>query len=508
MPPSATSKNATALAAVSLSALMFGLEISSVPVILPTLETLLRADFKDLQWIMNAYTIACTTVLMAAGTLADRCGRRRMLLISLLLFGATSLICGLAREAPLLIVARFAQGMSAGAMLICQTAVLSHQFRPGPERSKAFAVWGIVFGIGLGFGPIIGGAIVALSNWQWVFLVHAPLSLLTMALAVAGIVESRDTQAQRLDLPGILTLSLSVLGLTYYITQGPELGYASPAAIGIVAVTLASFVAFLVIERVTPHPMFDFSVFKSREFSGAMIGSVGMNFSFWPLMIYLPIYFQGALGYDAVATGLALLAYTLPTLVVPPLAERLALRYRPGLIIPAGLFAIGLGFLAMRYGSAVEHPSWLSMLPGALLAGFGLGLTNTPVTNTATGAVSSDRAGMASGIDMSARLITLAINIALMGFILLAGIASYLRQVLPASVGASGVQAMAQRIAAGQSGTLPGGAMDAISQAALVQGFGWVLLFGGLGACVLAVLSLLVFGPGKRVCLAAAEPVP
>ena len=516
MSPPATGKNAIALAAVSLSALMFGLEISSVPVILPTLETLLRGDFNDLQWIMNAYTIACTTVLMAAGTLADRYGRRRILLISLLLFGLTSLICGLAQNVQVLILARFLQGMSAGAMLICQTAVLSHQFRPGPERSKAFAVWGIVFGIGLGFGPIIGGAIVALSNWQWVFLAHAPLSLLTVLLALAGIVESRDSQAQRLDVLGILTLSLSVLGLTYYITQGPELGYASPAGIGIVAATLAAFVAFWIVERMTPHPMFDLSVFKSRDFSGALIGSVAMNFSFWPFMIYLPIYFQGALDYDAVATGLALLAYTLPTLVVPPLAERLALRYRPGLVIPGGLFAIGLGFVSMRYGSAVEQPSWLSMLPGALIAGIGLGLTNTPVTNTATGSVSSDRAGMASGIDMSARLITLAINIALMGFILLAGIASYLKRALPGSVDASQMQAMAQRIAAGHPASLSAeatnelspAAIDAIGHAALVHGFGWVLLFGGLGVCVLAALSLLVFGPAKRSDLATAEPGP
>ncbi|MDA4637227.1 MFS transporter, partial [Escherichia coli] len=157
--------------------------------------------------------------------------------------------------------------------------------------------------------------------------------------------------------------------------------------------------------------------------------SIGMNVSFWPLMIYLPIYFQSGLGYDIVAAGLSLLAYTLPTLVTPPLAERLSLRYRPGIVIPLGLFTIGLGFMLMRFGSSVDHASWLTMLPGCLLAGIGLGLTNTPVTNTTTGSVSSTRAGMASGIDMSARLITLAINIALMGFILLEGTLSYLKSV-------------------------------------------------------------------------------
>ena len=179
---SSARKNAIALAAVCLASLMFGLEISSVPVILPTLEKVLHGDFKDMQWIMNAYTIACTTVLMATGTLADRFGRKRVFVIGIAAFGVTSLLCGLAESVPVLIVSRFLQGMGGGTMLICQVAVLSHQFQEGKERVKAFGVWGIIFGIGLGFGPIIGGMIVAVSNWQWVFLVHVLLSVVTLIL--------------------------------------------------------------------------------------------------------------------------------------------------------------------------------------------------------------------------------------------------------------------------------------------------------------------------------------
>ena len=162
MTPVASGRSTTALAAACLSSLMFGLEISSIPAILPTLEQVLQADFQQLQWIMNAYTIAVTTVLMATGTLADRYGRKRIFLIAIAAFGITSLICGLTESVSVLIVARFLQGMSGGAMLICQIAVLSHQFRQGRERAVAFGWWGIIFGIGLGFGPIIGGAIVAL----------------------------------------------------------------------------------------------------------------------------------------------------------------------------------------------------------------------------------------------------------------------------------------------------------------------------------------------------------
>jgi EmrB/QacA subfamily drug resistance transporter len=505
MPLSHAGKNRVALAAICLVALMFGLEISSVPVILPTLEKVLHGDFRDMQWIMNAYTIACTTVLMAAGTLADRYGRKRILIVGMALFGITSLICGLAPSAPVLIVSRFLQGVGGGVMLICQLAVLSHQFQEGRERSKAFAIWGVVFGMGLGFGPIVGGAIVALSSWQWVFLVHVPLTVLALVLVVGSVEESSDPHAKRLDLPGIVMLSLAVFGLTGFITQGPDIGFASPQAIGIAVASAASFGAFLWVEKINPHPMFDFSVFRIRNFSGSIIGSIGMNFSFWPFMIYLPIYFQSGLGYDAVTAGSALLAYTLPTLVMPPLAERLSLRYRPGAVIPSGLLVIGLGFMAMRYGSSVAHANWMTLLPGCLLAGIGLGLTNTPVTNTTTGSVSSTRAGMASGIDMSARLITLAINIALMGFILLEGIFASLRNTLPASLDAQQLRALAEKIAAGNLASLPQDFSElslldpsgATVHAALVSGFGGVMLFGGVGVWVLAAISFAIFGIRK-----------
>ncbi|MCW3463170.1 MFS transporter [Chitinophaga nivalis] len=499
-------KNFIALTAICLASLMFGLEISSVPVILPTLEKVLHGDFKDMQWIMNAYTIACTTVLMATGTLADRYGRKRVFIISLTVFGITSLICGLAQNVTVLIVSRFLQGMGGGAMLICQIAILSHQFRAGAERGRAFGIWGIVFGIGLGFGPIIGGMIVAVSNWQWVFLVHVLITALTLLLVFSGIAESRDPQAGKVDIAGIVTLSLAVFGLTYYITQGPEIGFFSTTGYLMIALVVIFLVAFVVAEKMNPHPMFDFSVFRIRHFSGALLGAMAMNFSFWPFMIYLPVYFQSGLGYDSITAGLALLAYTLPTLVFPPLGERLSLRFQPGVVIPAGLFIIGAGFMLMRYGGIREDASWLTMLPGSLLAGIGLGITNTLVTNTTTGAVPASRAGMASGIDMSARLIALAVNIALMGFILLAGILTYLKAVLPASLDTQQLHAAAAKIAAGSSDALPalpgGAALDPtgnIVHAALLQGFDGVMLYGGISIWLLAVISLIVFGIRRPV---------
>lgn len=495
-----TSRDSLALGAICLSALMFGLEISSIPVILPTLEHVLQADFKDMQWIMNAYTIACTTVLMATGTLADRFGRRLVFAITVAAFGVTSLMCGLAPNTTVLIASRFLQGMAGGAMFICSIAILSHQFQDAKARGSAFAVWGVISGIGLGFGPIIGGMIVALSTWQWVFLVHAPLALLCLALTFISVGESRDPQAKKLDLPGIVILSASVFGLTYYITQGADLGFLSPTALAIAAATLIGLIAFVAVERLHPHPMFDFSVFRIRDFSGAIVGCVGMNFSYWPFMVYMPIYFTAGLGYDSTETGLAVLAYTVPFLVMSPVAQYLLLRTSPRVVIPLGLFTIGLGFIAMWLGSPVEGASGPTVLPGALIAGIGLGLTTTPATNMTTGSVPASRAGMASGIDASARLIALAVNIAVMGFVLVEGILAGLRDALPETADGGQLRALAERIAAGGVIDRTQGALDVpadIAHAALVNGFHWVMLYGGIGVWVLAAISFALFGAGK-----------
>lgn len=487
-------QNRGALIAVCLAALMFGFEISSVPVSLSVIEKELQGNFKDLQWIMNAYTIACCAVLMAAGTLADKYGRKQIFIYNVILFGITSLICGVAQQMSVLIISRFLQGLSGGAMFICAIANLSSQFPGGKERAMAFSVWGVIVGIGLGFGPIIGGFIMSKLNWRWIFLIHVPLSLLTVLLGRQFIKESKDSHAQKLDISGMLTLAAAVFCLTYFIIQSPDAGFSDVKMILILLISVISFAAFLWVERRSKYPMFDFSVFRNNNFSGAIMGSIGMNFSFWPFIIYLPILFQAGLGYGVVFTGLCLLAYTMPSLVIPPLAEYLTLRFTAKVVIPIGLFLIGLGFLWMRHGCMIENAGWKTMLPGMLMAGVGLGLTNTPVTNTATGSVSSDRAGMASGIDASARLITLAINIAVMGFVLINGIFQNIKTIYPGHLDAGQLHVLAEKIASGNTSFAEKGAIssDGIKMA-LLNAFGDVLLFGGIGVCILALCSFFLF---------------
>lgn len=512
MTPSISSQGRYALAAVCLSALMLGLEISSVPPILSTIEQVMGASFRQLQWVMAAYTIAMTTILMGVGTLADRYGRKRIFTIGIVAFGITSLVCGLTESAAVLIGARFLQGLSAAMMLICQIAILSNQFRDGQQRGKAFAWWGVVFGAGLGFGPIVGGLILALASWEWVFLIHAVLAIITLLLARAGVQESRDPGASTLDVAGIATLSLAVFCLVLFVTQGPVLGFASLPALSIITLSVLSLIAFVIVEQRSVRPMLEFSVFRIRSFSGALLGSMGQNFSFWPFIIYLPIYFHVGLGYDSVQTGLALLAYTLPTLFVPPSAERLAQRWQPGGVITLGLFLIGLGFVVMKIGSVSDEPGWL-ILPGCVLAGIGLGMANTTTTNVITASVSAERAGMASGADTSARMISLAFNIAVMGFVLVQGIMSDLRARLGIAVDGE-LRHLAEKVASGdinivsQSSALLANAADPVEavHAALIAGFGWVMVYGALTAFALAALSHLVFGSARKSAQACCSP--
>lgn len=482
------------LMAVCLAALMFGFEISSVPVSLPVIEKELQGSFKDLQWIMNAYTIACCTVLMAAGTLADKYGRKRIFMYNIILFAITSLICGLAQNMSTLIISRFMQGLSGGAMFICTIANLSNQFPEVRERARAFSIWGVIVGVGLGFGPIIGSAIMTGLNWRWIFLIHVPISLITILLGYQYITESKDNNSQKLDIWGILFLALSVFSLTYFIIQSPDAGLSSAKMILVLLLSVVYFIIFLWVEKKSNYPMFDFSVFRISNFSGAIMGSIGMNFSFWPFIIYLPILFQTGFGYSVIFTGICLLAYTLPSLVVPPLAEYLTLRFKARTVIPSGLFLIGAGFLLMRYGCMVENASWKTLLSGMLIAGIGLGMTNTPVTNTATGAVSNDRVGMASGIDTSARLITLAINIAVMGFILIAGIFHNIKNILPGHPNVEELHNLAERMISGNNTLVKKTGISANQiKNVLAHAFGNVLLFGGIGVWILASCSFLLF---------------
>ncbi|CAM3664169.1 MFS transporter [Vibrio aquimaris] len=484
--------NRVALAAVCLSTLMLALEITSVPSILPTLEDLLPANFRELQWIMDAYTLATCSVLIAMGSIGDRFGRKRVFMVGILVFAIASLLCGMATSAPILIAARFLQGLSAAAMLASQVAILSHQFPDGSERGTAFSIWGVVLGLGLGFGPLFGGVVLEYASWEWVFLIHVFISVVTLVLAKKGVVESSNPTANKLDIGGMLTLSISVLGFVYLIIESHAINISSNLGLSILLSSILSLTLFVIIENKVQQPMFDFSAFKIRSFSGALLGSSGMNFSFWPFLIYFPIYLQSVLDYSGIESGLIILALTIPTILVPPYAESMLLRRGAGFVIPAGLFTISLGFAAIWLAVQTPYPSWVTLVPSCTIAGIGLGLVNSPATNTATISLPPKQAGLASGMDLSARMISLAINIALMGYVFIKGITEEIQK--SSSLGNIKISSIASEMASGDFSVvrMMGFSKEAINEI-MTTGFSWVTLYASISALVICIAAALLF---------------
>lgn len=488
MPEKISSKNKTALSAVCLSAVMLGLEITSIPSVLPTLEKTLPANFSQLQWIMNAYTLAMCTFLIAMGALADRYGRKKLFMAGIAIFGLASLFCGLATGADFLIIARLVQGMSAAGMLACQVAVLSHQFRDGPERGLAFGWWGMMFGFGLGFGPIVGGVILLLFSWHWVFLIHCILAIATLLAARAGVVESSNPNLTHHDWQGMILLPVAVFSAVYLITQGQQIGLYSMAVKLIFTLCIFSLLLFIRTELKSPSPIFDFRVFRIRGFSTALIGAGGMNFSFWPFIIYFPLYLQVIQGYSSMISGMIILAYTLPAIVLPPCSERLLQKYGAGVVIPCGLFMIAAGFVVLHC-AVIFGPSGSDqalLVAGCLVAGSGLGLTNTPVTNTSTAALPPERAGMASGMEFSVRMVSLALNIAVMGIILMAGI----RAELVKYVAEVSLTDLTRLVAGGNFAQAHlQGVTRSLSHQAFSHGIRWVTIYGAIAPAVLGLAA-------------------
>ncbi len=495
-------KSSLALFSVCLAALMFGLEISSVPVILPTLESTLGASIRDMQGIMASCTIGCAVVLNVSGSLADRYGRRFILCLSVGAFGITSLACGLSTSPLSLIIARLNQGIAGGAMLTCVVATLNSQFPDGAKRSQAFGTWGTVFGAGLGFGPIVGGLLLEFSNWRWTFLIHTVIALPTLFLLKKSVRETKGVSSRSLDIVGMSLLASAIFIILYYVVEGPSLGRPKFTSIFSVFSVFSVFSSavflstFYYRQKHIENPTIDFSLFKVPAFSGEILGAIGMNFSFWPFIIYLPLYLKLGLGLPSLDASLLLLSYTLPAILSPPLGEYLALRWQARIIIPLGLLISGLGFSLLLVGEIFSLQITFSLLPGSILSGFGVGLINTLITNTSTQSVNPHQAGMASEIDTSANLITLSIIISLMGALLVGGIGRHLAQDSPSHENGLGIHSAAEALAAGNIDN----ALEQIpeltaagAREAFTAGFLCLTAFAFVSLLLFSVLSFVTF---------------
>ena len=403
-----------ALVAICGGTFMLLVDVTIVQVALPRIQRELHASFTNLQWVIDAYALTLSALILTSGTLADRVGRKRVFVGGLGVFTLASLVCGLSGSITVLILARALQGFGGAAMFATSLALVAQEFR-GPERAGAIAAWGATVGGAVAVGPLIGGILTDGLGWQWIFFVNIPIGLATIVISVTRMVNVRDPDAERLDWAGLVTFSGALFLLIFGLLRGTDEGWGSTLIVSVLAGAVVLLAAFLVVELRQRRPMFDLSLFSNRAFCGVSLATFAVGAGMFAMFPYLTFYLQNALGYSPLQGGLRLLPCTVLTFVVPLLTRGLAGRWPPGGLLGGGLGLTALGLLLMHGVTAASH--WTALLPGLLLVGAGIGLANPAIANIALGVVSPERSGMASGISNTFRIGGLAVGVAGLGAI-------------------------------------------------------------------------------------------
>ncbi len=388
------------LLAVSLGTFMLLLDITIVIVALPDLRASLHANFSDIQWTIDAYSLSLAALLLPMGSLADLYGRRLLFAIGLGVFTAGSLLCGLAQSPLMLILSRVGQGVGGAIVFATSLALLAQTFH-GRERGMAFGVWGAVAGISSALGPVLGGVLTSTLDWRWIFLVNLPVGIFAIFITVTRVGEFKPPHARRIDVPGAVTFTLALVALVYGLIRAGEHGWSNSLVVGSLILAAVLLVAFVVLELRTTDPMFDLALFRKPTFSGASIAALGMNGSLFAMFLYIVIYLQEALGFSALQCGERMLLITGATLFTAIPAGRLSARVPVRWLIGPGLIIVGIGLLLM-YGLDASS-SWTHLIPGFIIAGLGTGMVNPSLASTAIGVVEPRAAGMASGINTTFR---------------------------------------------------------------------------------------------------------
>ena len=481
------------LAAVVAGVFMLLLDVTIVNVALPQIQKAFGASLPDLQWVIDAYALTLAALLLTAGALADRFGRRVTFAFGTAIFTAGSLLCGLATSPLDLALSRAGQGIGGAIMFATSLALLSDAFR-GKDRGVAFGVYGAVTGVAIAVGPVLGGVITSGLSWRWIFLVNVPIGIATIAVTLAKVTESRDPHATRPDWLGFVSFSTALAALVYGLISAGD-GWGSAKVVASLSAAAVLLAAFVIIEAVQRRPMLDLSLFRVPTFTGGLIAAFGISASLFSLLTYIILYLQDELGFSALGTGVRVLFLTLAVFVTAGIAGRLTTVVPVRLLISAGFVLVAAGLLLMR--GVTTGSSWTHLIPGLIVAGAGAGLINVPLAATAVGVVVPARAGMASGINSTLRSVGLATGIAALGAIF----TNQLRHTAESRLAALPLAAHARAIAASiggpqASGARPGltaAAQQAIATAARIgftSSLNTILLIGAAIAAVAAATSL------------------
>ena len=382
------------LALAGMGAFISALDIVVVATALPTMQAHLGASLADLEWTINAYSLAFGCLMLTGAALGDRFGRRRMYVAGLVTFVAGSAVAALAPSAGVLIAGRVIQGSGAAVLLPLTLALISDAFPPD-KRGAAIGIWGGITGLGVAAGPIVGGAVVQGISWQWIFWINVPVGLAVAALSAVRLRESRGRQV-RLDLAGMALAGAGLFALTWGPVRAPSVGWDSAEVIGALVLGAVLMAAFIAWERRTPYPMLPLAYFRRRGFSTANAVIFFQFMSVIGSLFFITQLFQIGFGYSPLAAGLRILVWMAMPMLVAPVAGALADRVgnRPFMVAGLVLQAAGLGWLAAVVSPGVSYGTLVVPL---VLAGVGIAMCFPTVANLVTGSVPLADAGLAAG---------------------------------------------------------------------------------------------------------------
>jgi EmrB/QacA subfamily drug resistance transporter len=403
------------LGAVAFGLFMIMLDNTVVFVALSSIQSDLHISQSELEWVVSGYALTFAVLMLTGGKLADMFGRRRIFIVGLTIFTASSLACGLATGAGFLIGARVVQGVGAALMNPATLSIIVATFPPR-QRGTAIGIWVGVSAMALAIGPLIGGILTEQINWSWIFFINVPVGIAGIIVSRLVITESRDeSEEQRLDLPGLLSSAIGLFGLTYALIEGNNYGWSSGRILASFAVAAVGLVSFVVLEHRQRVPMLDLSLFKNSTFAGANLTMLLVALAMFGVFFFNSLYLGQVLGYSPIQTGAAFLPLTVLIVFVAPLAGRFSDKIGSRWLMGAGLVLLS-GSLLSFSTLGVDSTFW-DIVPGLILGGFGMSLAMTPTTAAAMGSVPVDKAGVGSAVLNSMRQVGGSLGIALMGAI-------------------------------------------------------------------------------------------
>ena len=395
------------------SQMLVQLDATIINTAMPAIKRAFEMSESQSLWVVDAYMVIFGGLLLLAGALGDRFGRRKMLIVGMGIFVVASIAVAFSPDANFMIIGRGLQGLG-GALVIPQTLSILTAVFPREERSRAIGIWAGAMSFGMAFGPLVGGVLVDLIGWAGVFWVPAPIAALCM-LGMATVPESRSQLHTKLDVPGAITGTIAMVAIVFAIIEGIQKGWTDPLIVGSFAVAIVSALMFIVIERRTDQPLLPMAFFKQRDFTGSMVGMFFIMFALMGVMFYLPQFFQLVQGMSASESGARLMPLALAMMFFAPVAAKLLPKVGPRLMLFWAPAVHGGGaLLIFSFILDIDTPYWMIGLTMAFL-GMGGAMHMPATTDTAMASVPVDLAGKASAVNNAGRQLGGTLAIAILG---------------------------------------------------------------------------------------------